>query len=302
MSTFSPNLNIEEVARGGDVGTWDTPTNSNWTLMDSALGAITTISLNNANVVLNAGQFQSKQLTFNSTLTGSVTITFATSFIKSYEIQHLCTGSSAFTITLETTATGGQVIAVPPGEIVDVVNDGTNLKFKNLGRVGTMVQIYASSMPNWVSACTVQPYLQCAAVQFSSATYPVLAMQLGSTTTPDLRGRVPYNVDGGAGRITGVIAGTLGTGGGDQNAQAHTHTASVSDPGHLHTTTTPVPGGGSTWETWNTGSAGTSNGAAGPNTAAAVTGISVTNATALSGGAQNLPPLLVSGITMIRAG
>jgi hypothetical protein len=35
MSTFSPSLNLEEVARNGDIGVWDTPTNSNWTIMDS---------------------------------------------------------------------------------------------------------------------------------------------------------------------------------------------------------------------------------------------------------------------------
>ena len=52
MSTFSPNIQYEEVARGGDVGTWDTPTNSNWTITDSVLGGIATVPLNNSNIVL----------------------------------------------------------------------------------------------------------------------------------------------------------------------------------------------------------------------------------------------------------
>ena len=300
MSTFSPNIQYEEVARGGDVGTWDTPTNSNWSISDLVQGGIATIPLNNSNVILSAAQFQARNITFNSTLTGSVTITFPTSFTKNYEVQHLCTGSSAFTITLETTASGGQVIAVPPGETIDVFNDGSNLKFKNLGRIGTMVQIYASSMPNWVTASTVNPYLPCTGATFSSATYPQLAAQLGSTTTPDLRGRTAYNVDGGAGRITGVIAGTLGTGGGDQNAQAHSHT--VSDPGHLHSLNIGGNNGLETGGGGNVNIGGTGSG--GTNIALVVvtnvTGISVNSA--LSGGSQNLPPLLVSGITMIRAG
>jgi hypothetical protein len=300
MSTFSPNIQFEEVARGGDTGTWDTPTNNNWSITDSALGAITIIPLNNSNVVLSGPQFQSKTLTFNSTLTGSVTVTFPTSFTKSYEIRNLCTGSSAFTITLETTATGGQVICCPPGESVTAVNDGANLYYHDLGRIGTMVQIYASSMPNWVTGCTVNPYLPCTGTTFSSATYPVLAMQLGSTTTPDLRGRVPYNVDGGAGRITGVIAGTLGTGGGDQNAQAHSH--GISDPTHTH-----ALNGGSGNQGLQQGSGPVNiggTGSGGTNVALAIgaAGTGVTVNSALSGGSQNLPPLLVSGITMIRAG
>src|SRR5882672_4854572 len=137
VSTFTPNIQLEEPARGDQVGVWDTPVNSNMTTIDKVAGAITTISLNNSPVVLGAAQYQSKQITFNSTLTGSVAITFPTSFHKSYEIQNLCTGSSAFIITLATTAAGGQAIGVPPGETIDCFNDGTNLKFKNLGRVGS---------------------------------------------------------------------------------------------------------------------------------------------------------------------
>src|SRR5882672_5514277 len=151
VSTFTPNLQLEEPARGDQVGTWDTPVNNNETLIDLVAGAINTISLNNSPVVLAAAQFQSKGITFNSTLTGSVAITFPTSFKKSYEIQNLCTGSSAFTITLLTTAAGGAGICCPPGEWMECVNDGVNIKFKNLGRIGSYWDYAGSSVPNWVS-------------------------------------------------------------------------------------------------------------------------------------------------------
>src|SRR6267142_6458938 len=98
VSTFTPNIQLEEPARGDQVGVWDTPVNSNMTSLDLVAGGITTISLNNSPVVLAAAQFQSKAITFNSTLTGGVLITFPTSFKKSYEIQNLCTGSSAFVV------------------------------------------------------------------------------------------------------------------------------------------------------------------------------------------------------------
>src|SRR5258705_6767566 len=166
VSTFTPNIQLEEPARGDQVGVWDTPVNNNETLTDLVVGAITTIGLNNSPVVLAAAQFQSKGITFNSTLTGSVAITFPSSFKKSYEIRNICTGSSAFVITLGTTAAGGQAIGVPPGEIIDVVNDGTNIKFKNLARVGQYWDYGGSSVPAWVSGCTVPPYLNCDGTAF----------------------------------------------------------------------------------------------------------------------------------------
>src|SRR5262245_17896934 len=132
-STFTPNINLEQPARGDDVGTWDTPVNNNTGEIDLCIGGTATQGLNNSNVVLSAAQFQCAQITFNSTLTGSVSITFPTSFKKPYTIKNACTGSSAFTITLQTTAAGGQVIACPPGQPFDVVNDGANLSFKNFG-------------------------------------------------------------------------------------------------------------------------------------------------------------------------
>lgn len=210
MSTFSPNINLEEVARNADVGTWDTPTNSNWSIVDLVTGGIATIPLNNSPVVLSAAQFQAKQITFNSTLTGSVVITFPTSFTKSYEIQNICTGSSAFVITLETTATGGQVICCPPGETIDCFNDGANLKFKNLGRVGGYWDYAGSSVAAWVTGCTIAPYLNCDGTTFSSATFPVLTLILGGNTLPDFRGGIAAYLNQGTGRMTSSGAGVDG--------------------------------------------------------------------------------------------
>jgi Phage Tail Collar Domain len=208
MSTFSPNIQYEEVARGGDVGTWDTPTNSNWSITDSALGNVTTISLNNTNVVLSAAQFQSKTIVFNSTLTGNVTITFPTSFLKSYEIYNTCTGSSAFTITLETTG-GGQVICAPPGQITECLNNGPHIFFKNLPPVGSFIDMAAN--PLWNQGCSVPPYLDCNGSTFNAATYPALNALLGGNTLPDCRGRAAFYLNEGTGRLTSGGAGIDGT-------------------------------------------------------------------------------------------
>jgi Phage Tail Collar Domain len=207
VSTFTPNIQLEEPARGDDVGTWDTPVNSNMTELDLCIGGITTISAAAGSVVLAAAQLQSRMITFNSTLAASITVTFKTSFVKDYLVQHTATGSSAFTITLQTTAAGGQVIAIPPGEATTVFNDGTNLKFTGLDRVGSYWDYAGSSVPAWVSGCTVPPYLNCAGGTFSATTYPQLAVVLGSTTLPDTRGRFRAVLDQSAGRLSSGLQG-----------------------------------------------------------------------------------------------
>lgn len=302
-STFTPNIQLEEPARGDQVGVWDTPVNSNMTLVDRILGGITTIGLNNSPVVLSAAQFQSRQITFNSTLTGSVAITFPTSFTKSYEIQNLCTGSSAFTITLATTAAGGQVICCPPGETVDCFNDGSNIKFKNLGRVGSYWDHGGSSVPAWVSGCSVPPYLNCDGSVFSPATYPQLAMFLGGTTLPDSRGRFRAAMNQGTARLNAansIDGNTRGAAGGSELLQSHAHANSLNDPGHLHSV-----------GAMNVSGLNNNNGGGGgvfaagsaqiPNTGSATTGMTITNASAGGGNSQNVPPAYVGGLTLIRA-
>jgi microcystin-dependent protein len=220
VSTFTPNIQWEEPARGDQVGTWDTPVNNNGTLIDRVVGGQVGISLNNSNVVLSAAQFQAKLITFQSTLTGSVVITFPTSFVKSYEIQNLCTGTSAFTITL-TTTNPGLVVCAPPGEIVDVVSDGSSFRFKNLGRVGSLMDYAGSSVPSWISGCSAPPFLNCDGTAFSSASFPALTVFLGGTTLPDARGRFRLTLNQGTGRVTtgngGVDGNTNLAGGGTPN-------------------------------------------------------------------------------------
>lgn len=301
VSTFSSNIQLEEPARGDQVGVWDTPVNSNMTVLDLITGGSVTIGLNNSPVVLASGQFQSKAITFNSTLTGSVAITFPTSFKKSYEIYHTCTGSSAFVITLQTTAAGGQAVCCPPGEVFEIWNDGANIRFKNFGRVGSYWDYSGSSVPAWVTGCTVPPYLNCTGAAFSSATYPTLAGILGGTTLPDARSRARFTLDQGAARLSSAVAGfnpnTVGNAGGDQNFQQHNH--GITDPGHTHIETGSPAGGASNHIFMpNNGTSGVVANSA-DVTASSTTGITINNAG--TGQSGNIPPAYIGGLTLIRA-
>jgi microcystin-dependent protein len=221
VSTFTPNIQLEEPARGDDVGTWDTPVNANTTLIDLVVGGVTTISLNNSNVVLSAAQFQCNTIAFNSTLTGSVIITFPTSFTKCYNILNQCTGSSAFTITLTTTGSSAVYLCPPPRDNISIINIAGQLSFQNLGRVGSYWDYAGSSIPNWVSGCSLPPYLNCDGTTFSSAAYPALATVLGGNTLPDSKGRQRLTLDQSAGRLSSATIGfspnTVGAAGGSQN-------------------------------------------------------------------------------------
>lgn len=296
VSTFTPNVQIEEPARGDDVGTWDTPVNNNMTLIDLLVGGITTISGAAGSVVLGSAQFQSKTITVNSTLTASITLTFPTSFKKSYEIQNATTGSSQFIITLQTTAAGGQVIGVPPGTTSECFTDGTNVKFKNLALVGSYWDYAGSSVPAWVSGCTVPPWLLCDGSAVSSGTYPTLFGLLGATL-PDARGRYRAALDAGTGRSTaassvgasfGAATATLGT----SNLPAYTPSGTVS-----------ITNG-----TNQAQSVGDLINAGGPSAAGvdAIVNITGSFTGAAQGGVSNpfsiAPPSLTGGITMIRAG
>lgn len=311
VSVFTPNIQLEEPARGDQVGTWDTPVNNNSTLLDLILGGRTTIGLNNSNVVLSAAQYECKTITFNSTLTGSVAITFPTSFTKSYEVFNTCTGTSAFIITLNTTAAGGQAICCPPGEIIDIINDGTNIRFRNLGRIGTYWDYAGSSVPAWVSGCTVPPYLNCDGTTFSSATYPQLTTILGSTTLPDSRGRFRATLNQGTGRITssgGVDGNTAYASGGSQAQNITIKSSNLpnsipyKDAGHVHAGGQAANqtgfAGSNPSNLWFSPSGNTNNATINitinPSTAAAGTDVPLAFGT--------VPPSYVGGIIMIRAG
>ncbi len=299
---FTPNKNLEQPARGSNVGVWDTPVNANTSIIDNSFGGVATIPLVNTPVTLSAAQYQCVFLNFTGAISANIAITLPAvgSF---YTIQNLTSNTSAFGITMLTTAAGGQTIGIPPGEPCEIFTDGTNVKYRNLGRVGTYWDYAGSSVPAWVSVCTVPPYLNCDGTAFSSATFPILATILGGTTLPDSKGRLRLTLDQSATRVSssvsGVAGNTLLAGGGDQQTQQHSHTATVTDPGHTHThnvSTVLVSGAGSFFAA--------SGASASPGSMvinSALTGITVANSTYGGGGSQNMPPVYVGGLTLIRA-
>lgn len=154
----------------------------------------------------------------------------------------------------------------------------------------------------WVS--TLPPkggWLYCDGTVYNTATYPRLFARIGSTwggngtttfAVPDFRGRVLAGVDGGTGRLSGVITNGLAQSGGNQWLQVHDHTFSgttSSNGAHSHTysvTTFSGSWGGGAFGALGSGLAPASTSSDGAHTHIYSGTVTATGA----GGSQNVQP------------
>lgn len=306
--------------RGSDAGTWDLPVNGDFTALDGMLGGSQIISLSTGTtfslsapagaVTPGAGpnQAQNFMLQFSGTLTGNAIITLP--LPGHYFVLNNCTVATSY---IQFRAVGtGLLTGIPDGRPVKVWCDGVNVGLCDQPEVASLIDLCMATTPAWFAGCSTLPYLICDGSVDSIATYPILAGRLGSTfggngfTTfgrPDFRGRggIPLDNQGSqgvAGRVTaagsGVNGTTIAAAGGSELMQQHTHT--TNDPGHKHTTTANAAN--------NTGQQAASivTGLA-SNVSAGVIGTSTTGITinnAGTGAAQNMPPVIVFGMRLIK--
>lgn len=304
-------LGLYTPSRGSDAGTWDLPVNANSSATDSLLANVFIIALTNANVTLTtppnsgaawAGPYgsQSGILKFTGTLTGNCTITLPRT--GAWIVENLCT-VGAFYVALASSAPG-KVICAPPGEATHIYCDGTDVKYVDLGRVGSYLDLGASAVPAWITNCSVPPYLNCDGTTFNAVTYPVLNTLLGGNTLPDLRGRSRAALNQGTGRITtaggGVDGNTLLAAGGSQThtlttaeMPSHTHT----DSGHIHDVGTNGSNIFATGSPLHPAYFGTGSG-----TLNTLTGTANIQNTGGGGAHSIMNPVAIGGLTLIRAG
>ena len=323
-STFSPSLRIELIGNGDQSGTWGTTTNNNLgTIIEQAITGVQSIVMLNADYTLsnfNGVSDEARNAVLVVTGTNSAVRQIICPLVeKTYVVTNNTTGGFAVTIGGAT----GTTVSIPNGVTAQVYSDGINFYSSqtgsagnfavsgNLSVSGTTALTGALSATTGVFSGTVAlggtPTAPTAAVGTNTTQIATTAFVLangvpsgaiimwsgsiasipsgwllcnGSSGTPDLRDRFVV----GAGS-TYAVAATGGTA--DAVVVSHTHTASVTDPGHLHTYTRggtdTVSGGGITIQT--------NSSLPSQNTSTAFTGISVTNSTTgVSGTNQNLPP------------
>lgn len=202
---------------GDLVGTWGSAAlNPDFAALDGFLGGVQIISASNANIILTAPsgsitpsggptQAQNAVLRFTGVLTGNVQVMLP---LPGYIIiENLTTG--AFVLSFAAAASG-QIIGIEQGVTQRIYNDGTNVRFVNLPTVGSYLDICDATVPAWITACTVPPYLNCDGTTFNATTYPYLNNKLGGNTLPDLRGVTRYTLNQGTSRLTNAVCGLDG--------------------------------------------------------------------------------------------
>jgi microcystin-dependent protein len=330
-STYTTRLNVTKQGTGDNSGTWGAVLNDQTVeLLDEAIAGVQSLNVTTGSnltlSVANGATSQARKAVLR--LTGTPTANIAIiipSLEKTYDIDG--TGfAGAFTITVRAATgagvafTAGQkgriyfngtdVINLAPVVPVTAVVGDTNVKATltgttvnlSLGITGGVIAYAGSSAPAGWLLCAGQAVSRTTFADLFAVTGTTYGVGDGSTTfnLPDLRGRVPAGKDdmngSAANRITNAIAGFIGTVlgafGGDQNMHQHTHTATVTDPGHTH----------------GPGNLLTMNGAGVPQnfgggtrtlfeftagTSSATTGITVGNANAGTGTSQNVQPTLI---------
>lgn len=304
------------VPNTGDLtGAWGTSAlNPNFQTIDALFGGVTTITLSGTTTILlsvpattgiwpgTLSQSVNALIKFTGAQTGSAVIQFT---LPGYYIVHnQCTGTTF--VQLAPSVGLGNKIAAPPGKKCTVFYDGTDMDYVDMPDPGTAYDLHTNTttLPPWMRACTVAPYLLKDGSIYTSSVYPALAQLLGSTfggngvTTfgvPDELNRFRLAVATTATRVTVSVSGingtTFGSAGGDQSLQSHTH--GYTDPGHSHQISL---GNG----------ASAANSLVEGNPLAIRSGvvqtatIGITINSTGAGGSQNMPPAIVSFIPLIK--
>lgn len=237
----TPNVGCYIPAHSSDVGSWDQPCNANFFVTDSLAANVASIGLTDAPITLttppNSGaswsgpyQSQSALLRFSGTITANIVVTIPRAGF--YIVENLCAGINTYYVQLTTGA--GNAIGAIPGKKCHVFSDGTNMDYVDLPDPGQAYDLHGyTSLPVWMSACTINPYLIKDGASYATSAYPNLFNVIGYTyggsganfNVPDERARMRVGYDsstnsGPTNRITNAISGvagaTMGSAGGAQ--------------------------------------------------------------------------------------
>lgn len=312
-STYS-SLKFELIGTGEQDGTWGDTTNTNFgTAVEQAITGSGDVTFSGSDVTLTLSNTNAAQTARNLRLVCVGTSSGARQLIiPAIEKQYIVKNELADTVTVKnSTGTG---IAIPSGRTAVVFNDGTNVvdvttfatSLTTSGNVavgGTLTAV-SPAFTGTPTAPTASPgtnTTQIATTAFVLANgVPSGAILMwsgsilsiptgwflcdGTNSTPDLRNR--FIVGAGSTYAVGVTGGSA-----NATLVSHTHTASVVDPGHTHTTNPATSLVGTAQQNAPGGAV------ANPGTPTTLsinsntTGISVTNSTEGSSATNaNLPP------------
>ena len=230
-----------------------------------------------------AGQVQDGTFQYLTTVAGTNTVTAIAALSMSalaagQTFRFIAAATNTSGVTLNINSIGAKAITkngttaltandILINSVVEVIYDGTQFQLLN-----PAISIPSGVITMWSGTIATIP----------SGWY----LCNGSNSTPDLRNKFiigAYSDTAGVAYTTITGANTQTGGTKDAIVVSHTHTATVTDPGHTHTSFSIAGGSGY--------AAGANYGSGSTTTGSSVTGISVANSTTGSSGTdQNLPP------------
>jgi hypothetical protein len=158
---------------------WDTPLNTNFAIIDAALGSTTTIDVTGegaAPVLLSAAQYQSLIIAFIGTLSADLTYQVPSGVGGQWIISNAASG--AHTITFRTAAAGAEVV-IPVSSGVTVYSDGTDVFFSSSAGSDTQIIYNSAGTVTGSSNLTFDG----AAVSIGASTATTGASCVGTTAT-----------------------------------------------------------------------------------------------------------------------
>jgi hypothetical protein len=122
-STFSVNKNLELPGNGDYVNTWNIPLNGDMTILDNALGGMTSLNATSGSAVLTPTQYQKLILNVSGSIGANVVYTIPSGVGGQWVVKNLTSGGWSVIIA---SGGGGASAEVVNGTICLVACDGTN--------------------------------------------------------------------------------------------------------------------------------------------------------------------------------
>lgn len=127
--SFTTNKNLETPARGSNVDVWDVPLNSDFDIIDLALGGVTNLNAGSGSVTLTNVQYQPLIISIAGTLASNITYTIPSGVGGQWIIRNTATGGS-YTVTFAS-AGGGDSVVIERNINTLIFSDGTNVRFSD---------------------------------------------------------------------------------------------------------------------------------------------------------------------------
>jgi predicted heme/steroid binding protein len=128
-SSFTSNKTLELPANGDYVDTWNVPLNGDMTIIDTALGGVTSLNAGSGSATLTVAQYRPLIISISGTLSANITYTIPSGVGGQWIVRNAATGGS-YTVTIASGGGGTSVVAERDVSTA-VYSDGTNIRYSD---------------------------------------------------------------------------------------------------------------------------------------------------------------------------